>query len=300
MKVYTNPIHVISSTFNRISATDFFDGLCNGSIEGFDYSNNDIDRASRFEEDDDVYAALFLTAKKRDGVCRIKKTDGHAILIKDVVKPDVGEFNLLMIKKESLKGVYIHYRGGFSPSSLKSASKTLFAKATREKYKTKKNNEKFEIANIITSADLVKKIKEFSKVSHINMRFSHKNFGKASKFLPLSGKGLGDKSLNIGISFRVDNIIDRLGVVDQGVVEDLEEIINEDLCSSMSIKGELADLSAVDTINILETVGHINIEEFDDVLELIHECDFYNFMESKIFLQTKDLIMTGNNRRLFL
>lgn len=299
MKVFTNPVALMQSSNNRLSVKDFFDDLCTINSSDFDLSNNDIERVSRFDKDNDVYAALFLTTNKRNGVCGIKIRNGTRYLIRELLTQEIGEFNLLMLRKDTLRGVYIHYRGGLSPSHLGVLTKRVFANKTRRKFKSKKRSENLEIVNIINNSALIDKIEKFSKIISINMGFTYKSYARGSKFVPSTGRLL-DRSKRVKIEYKPDNIFDKFGNVDPDIIKELSEAYNNGLCSSMSMSGEVHGLSMPESINILETVGHVNIEEFDDVLKMVDTCDFNNFITSKLFSQTKNLIYNGNDKALFL
>lgn len=306
MKVYTNPIKV-SCRNKFLNSKDFFGMLCNikgqndavkNILSGHNISTNAFERISVFDQDSEVYAALFFTHHKRKGMFGIQEKEGKAKITKEILRQKVGEINLLVIKKDTMKGVYVHYKGGFSPTSMASTTSKIHDRFVKEIIKEKTRGRKLTVSNIVNNADLINKIERFSKILDVNMTFSHKNYAKSNGFVPQTSAR--DKFKNIKIVGRPWDVFNSKGDVDEELIEELTSLVDQDLCSSMSMRGQLKNMDAVESINILETVNHVDIEDFEAVLDKIEGCDLEDFMSSPLFLQAKDIIFNSKHKRLFM
>ncbi|MER5082689.1 hypothetical protein [Providencia stuartii] len=286
MKVYCTPIK-LNCTSGRYTASAFFLDNAKKNTTEMDYSDSDKSIYFRFFEDVDTYVCVILTIKKSKNYVSAKQhKKSFSLKMNKLGNEPISEANVFIIKKNNLKGIYVHNEGSMLLSGLDSKLRSHYNNSLRKKLKTKKRDEKFVIERIVDNSSLLDKIKKYSFVDEINATFVNSTI--ASRLLNSS---VYKKTKTVRITMRTNNLSIKTKKAKDELVDYLNVLISEN-GKNISFKGRESVRSAGDTVGIIDKANSIKTIEHDYYLDLLNGIELSGFLKEGIFTELKEVVMT--------
>ena len=307
MKIKSQGFAIVNTNTN-MQVTEIFDYFMKQSIHQI--KRSDYDRQILVQDDDLYYSGLVLTYKNLRKNCLSKLKNGQfEIKVEDLKGDDklVG-FNFFCIKKSSMKGLYLYYRGSCSLNSLFSSWQTYSNFVIRRKIRQevatlgkkpdkalvesiyKKYDQRLEFRIIIDKASLVSMLSAFNEIKSATFKYDTVDF-KESELI-----GVEQYTRNTEITFNIsDNYKNKVGQI-AGSLNQMITKIPGITKGVVSVVDSAKNERLVDLIN---SPCFFNEYDFDTIAQHVDGLKNDNYISNPIITLIKDEIENGRKKHEF-